>query len=323
MTRRPAVTLIEVLVSMFIMAIGMLALLVLFPLGAVSMGQALKDDRCQSTSSMADNVAIAWNIRHGTFVASVLPINPVANPPVTLAAAGGTVYVDPYPSANGAVLPVVGTPAVIPNTALIPRMSPIFLQNLYQQVNPPPPQVPVVSVAQLVDRFFSLPDDITFLDNGAPDIVNTGGMIDRGRRYSFAYLVTAPQPQSALDSIVQLTVVVYSSRPIGALTSEATYTATNYITPPVFSPNGVQVSWNPAAQTTPNIKFGSWILDTTAGNTPSFYRVVNITDVGPGSLMVEVQPNLRANIGTAVLPGSITVMENVAEVFDKGTSWQP
>ncbi len=46
MTRRPAVTLMEVLIAMFIMAIGMLALLALFPVGAVSMAQALKDDRC-------------------------------------------------------------------------------------------------------------------------------------------------------------------------------------------------------------------------------------------------------------------------------------
>ena len=37
MIRRPAVTLMEVLIAMFIMAIGMLALLVLFPIGAISM----------------------------------------------------------------------------------------------------------------------------------------------------------------------------------------------------------------------------------------------------------------------------------------------
>src|SRR5689334_20597212 len=84
MTRRPAVTLIEVLVTMFIMAIGMLALLTLFPLGAISMGQALKDDRCASTAAMAENVAIAMNIRHDTNV--LLAFN---------ASGGGPVYVDP------------------------------------------------------------------------------------------------------------------------------------------------------------------------------------------------------------------------------------
>ncbi len=83
MTRRPATTLIEVLVAMFIMAIGMLALMVLFPLGALNMGQAFKDDRCASTAAMAENVAIAMNVRHDPSVTAAF------NTPSTL------VYVDP------------------------------------------------------------------------------------------------------------------------------------------------------------------------------------------------------------------------------------
>jgi hypothetical protein len=312
MTRRPAVTLIEVLVSMFIMAIGMLALLVLFPLGAISMGQALKDDRAASTASMAENVAIAWNIRHDASASATL-------------ATGLSVYIDP----NGTIIAppgnaVVGTPAIIPNTAIISRVSPGFFVPLLAAS-------PTVTPTQLADRWFSLPDDITFYANGSPDL--NSGFIDRGRRYSFAYLLTAPPlvpgapplipgvPQSSVDNLVQLSVVVYSGRAIGALTSEPTYQAAG-----TAGSNGVVVNWTPPLQTTPNIKFGSWILDTTFGNTPTFYRVVNITDVGANSMVLEVQPNLKANIIGTQIPGpfgSITVMENVVEVFDKGTSWQP
>jgi Tfp pilus assembly protein PilV len=43
-TRRAGLSRVEVLVAMFIMALGMIALLTLFPLGALQMGQALKDD---------------------------------------------------------------------------------------------------------------------------------------------------------------------------------------------------------------------------------------------------------------------------------------
>jgi prepilin-type N-terminal cleavage/methylation domain-containing protein len=43
---RKGVTLAEVLVAMFVVAIGMLALLALFPVGALQMAQAIKDDRC-------------------------------------------------------------------------------------------------------------------------------------------------------------------------------------------------------------------------------------------------------------------------------------
>ena len=56
-TRRHArrgITLTEVLVAMFVMALGMLALLTLFPLGAMQMGGALRDDRSAQIAAQAD-----------------------------------------------------------------------------------------------------------------------------------------------------------------------------------------------------------------------------------------------------------------------------
>ncbi|MCI0703606.1 MAG: prepilin-type N-terminal cleavage/methylation domain-containing protein, partial [Planctomycetia bacterium] len=43
--RRAGVTLLEVLTAIFITGVALLALLVLFPLGAMAMAQAIKDDR--------------------------------------------------------------------------------------------------------------------------------------------------------------------------------------------------------------------------------------------------------------------------------------
>jgi hypothetical protein len=54
-SRRAGLSLVEVLVALFIMALGMIALLTLFPLGALQMGQALKDDRCSQAVNAADN----------------------------------------------------------------------------------------------------------------------------------------------------------------------------------------------------------------------------------------------------------------------------
>src|SRR3954452_8343533 len=45
MTRRSGITLVEVLVAILITGVGLLSLLVLFPLGALEMAQAVKDDR--------------------------------------------------------------------------------------------------------------------------------------------------------------------------------------------------------------------------------------------------------------------------------------
>ena len=50
---RAGLTLMEVLVSIFIMAIGMLALLTLFPLGALRIDQAIKDERTAQAAVQA------------------------------------------------------------------------------------------------------------------------------------------------------------------------------------------------------------------------------------------------------------------------------
>src|SRR5438876_7451723 len=53
MNRRNAVTLTEVLIAIFVLSIGLMALLSLFPLGAAQMAQALKDQRCAEAAGIA------------------------------------------------------------------------------------------------------------------------------------------------------------------------------------------------------------------------------------------------------------------------------
>jgi hypothetical protein len=276
MKRRPALSMVEVLMAMFIMAIGMMALLALFPLGAVSMAQALKDDRCASTASMAENVAIAMNLRHDNNVNTAFAAEATASQPLL-------VYVDP----NGFLTLPAPAKTLVGGVTTIQRIAPIF-----------------ASTPQFADRWFSLPDDITFLENGTPDTINTGGFIDRGRRYSYAYLL-----RKLPSNLVQLYVVVYSNRPVGALTVEPTFTATG-----AAGSNGIVMN---AAGT--SIKRGGWILDPVGG---FFYRVTNIADAG-GATVVDVQPNLAVGLGGGTNAGNVVIMDNVAEVFDKGTGWQP
>src|SRR5579859_7906475 len=66
MKARAGVTLIEVLLAIFIMAIGLLALLTLFPVGAVSMAQAIRDDRVAQGAQQATAYANALNFRNDT-----------------------------------------------------------------------------------------------------------------------------------------------------------------------------------------------------------------------------------------------------------------
>ena len=53
-TARKAVTLTEVLIAIFLMGIGLMAILSLFPLGASQMAQALQDQRAAEAATTAD-----------------------------------------------------------------------------------------------------------------------------------------------------------------------------------------------------------------------------------------------------------------------------
>ena len=80
-TRR-GFSLTEVIVALFIMAIGIISLLTLFPLGAVQMGKALRDDRSQTTGVIADGkMRLWWQLA----ITDVLPGEPIQgyNPAAT------------------------------------------------------------------------------------------------------------------------------------------------------------------------------------------------------------------------------------------------
>jgi hypothetical protein len=289
MTRRPAVTLLEVLVSLFIMAIGMLALLALFPLGAVTMGRALQDDRVASTASMAENVAVAFDLRNDGQVSRSIILTEILNPPANPAGPGNPVFVDPYGAVQN--LPPLGQ---VGKSIGIARVNPNFSFGTQAKI----------------DRWFTLPDDLTYLENGTPDL--SAGVVPRGRRYSFAYLLRRPQAFSA--QTMQVAIVVYRDRPTDALTVEPTYTAQG-----AAGTRSVTLTWT-APQPAPDVRRGGWILDTTTGGNvvqAHFYRAVDPIQTGAGSMVVEVEPTLKADLN------AVTVMEQVVGVFEKPLAWQP
>ncbi len=160
-------------------------------------------------------------------------------------------------------------------------------------------------------RYFSLPDDMTFFDNGAPDTSN--GAIQRGGRYTWAYLLHRSQPASS-TAPVDLTVVVYAGRATSVPGGENTFAAAGNA-----GDTAVSVSWG--AGQPPGIKRGSWILDTSSekdangnlvGVNGLFYRVVSVSQPSSNLMNLEVQTPLIKAVN------SVTVLDNVVEVFSRG-----
>jgi prepilin-type N-terminal cleavage/methylation domain-containing protein len=312
---RSGVTLVEVLVAIFVLGLGLLAILALFPLAALNMSQAIKDDRTGHAAANADDIAFAWIIRQDTGVQNAM-VNPGYGGLPNLAGSPGQsypVYVDPTgwvlsggasPN-NGVTNPIPMIPGLANS---MPRQTLRFLNDITFDTNLPGGGIPYRN-AQIMRWCTLLDDQTNWGDNGVPITVQFE------QRYSWAYLLY--MPQASTPTVVNLSVVVYSGRqqqltaggtPMGENTYQAVFNAGSTIVP---------VTWNPAAQEKPAIRRGGWICDATMQPNPHgyFYRVVGVTETGPGSMDVEVQfyPKASAN------PGVLLVLDNVVEVFDKGT----
>jgi hypothetical protein len=337
MAHRSGVTLVEVLVAIFVMGLGLLALLALFPLAALNMSQAIKDDRTGHAAANADDIAFAWKIRNDPALQAAM-LNPNATPnpafanlpdltfsqgpsypvyvdPIGWILAGGTSPTNWAGPGNLAPAPLpMPLPPGVTGTAL-PRQTLLFLndQNVANGWGDPSLGAGGIPYrnAQVMRWCTLLDDQTSWGDNGVPSPVQFEG------RYSWAYLVR--MRQAATPTVVDLSVVVYSGRqqqltaggtPMGENAYQAIFTAGSTL---------VTVTWNPAVQEKPPIRRGRWILDATM-QPPNphgyFFRVVGVTDTGPGSMDVEVQfpPQVSAN------PGVLLVLENVVEVFPKGTA---
>jgi hypothetical protein len=378
MNRRPAATLMEVLVAIFVTAIGLLALLALFPLGALSMAQAIKDGRTAHATANAERNAVTLNVRQdpqlltnsqlvltpGTAIPAVFANpnfgtqNPSWLPPADPDGPSYPVFVDPIGWQAFSVLPnwarlVGGTPG-------IPRRNLDFIERFTVPPLPPGSPISAFRTRHTLNRF-TLGDDIAFLQpdpanpqNDAfiglpcpPPTPTGGGVVTREGRYSWAYLLKRPR---TADASVDLTVVVYSQRPIQLGGSLVPQGETVYTTPPNFLPANragsvvVTLTWGPG-QEKPAIRRNGWILDASReirtltlpnGSTTLFgtahgvfYRVLDVVEpgqVGVNSIDVEIQGVLRhdimpVNTGSFQCIPQIVVMENVVEVFEKGTGW--
>jgi len=316
MTRhRPGMSLTEVLVALFIMALGTIAILTMFPLGMMQMGQALKDDRTAQAAAQADGY-LRWYwktevVEKGggsePFVQALTNPDSGASPPHGLTPPVGPsypVFVDPMGFLAPWSAGTGGSQFWVGNQN-VPRRSLTLVMN---QVN--------AGATSYAQRVCSLMDGLTYDQSGAAAMPN-GTTIEREMRYNWLWVVQ--RPDNTDRTTARMTVVVFDRRsflyaPPGAEAAVSTV------------PNGV--SGTPGAtsvcfptNTNLGVQKGGWIMDATISPTlgvmnANFYRVVSVTDDGT-FLNVELQTPIKPDALPAGTQRTFIVLAGVSEVFER------
>lgn len=297
-TRRHGLTLTESLVAMFIAAIGMISLMALFPLGALQMGQALKDARCTETATNAEAILRSyWRVEvieknSEPAILTAFGTNPGLSDPV---------FIDP-----------IGRLSTATNIGGIPGLS-------RQRIN-------TATTFLRAFRYCSLLDDMTFDPSGAP--VVTGGRLERAGRYNWlAVLQREDNTVATYES--KLTILVFDGRAPGFLApnSEMVYDASAPATRlHSFIPGATTLQLRfPSTDTRPPLSKGRWVaFFTPANRLLTFHRVVSLADADNGTnitynleLQTPIPTGTATSLGHDPATCRVIVFAGLAEVFER------
>lgn len=299
MTRRAGLTLMEVLVTLFILAFGMMAVLTLFPLAASNMFQAIKWDRTAQAAHAADGFFRAhWK-------AEVVERNRDGQP----------ILEDFFPTLEDPSFNAVGSPRALPRPAPDEASYPVVVdpmgylarvgrpeqswfgdggltsvprRNLWLVGNNPP----------FALRLCSLMDGFGYNEVGQPTP-------DREMRYNWLWVLQRVPNGNRFAA--NMTVVVFDFRPhlSNRAGSEAVFAAT-------LAPGSTAV----VVPGNPDIKPGQWIMDATVGGGTSkirqaqFYQVIGVTPDTPGAgqTTLELQSPIRTPTDGSTVPYNGTIV---------------
>jgi hypothetical protein len=321
-TRRAGVSLMEVLVGFGIMAIGVTSVITLFPFAALTLGQALRDDRTITCAVTADgflrehhlrrvveaeqNGAISTEPYHVAFdnpgggLPPPLPNQPsypVALDPMGYAARSGRTDRD-----------WIGDPLTAPTAmTLVPRRT-LSTADPANNLNAIP----------LSQRLCSQIDGLTYNDDGQ---VSSNPADMRELRYNWMWVLQRPVNRDRYT--VRMQVVVFDKR------------AHLYAPPKVetvlggalFVPGETAITNVPAGT---EIRKGSWVMDATilpaqGLRHAEFYRVVSVTEQANGTVALDVHKPIARPDGlinpaapwTYQYTGTLVFMPAVADVYER------
>jgi prepilin-type N-terminal cleavage/methylation domain-containing protein len=322
--RRAGLTLMEVLVTLVILAIGVLAILTLFPLAAVNMARAVKDDRSYHAARSMDGLV------RGYWKAEIVETGG-ANDPLLFNA-----FDDPDgPTGNRNLLPAGpfewSYPVVVDPwgyTARVPGRR--------DWIGDPSTFVP----RRTMSRLFTDPQGRDVLS--AISLKDTVGYdadlrLTADREYRYNALVIAQRPLNINRYAANLTVVVFDNRPFLFAPSVSEAVFGTQFTPGSnvrFIPGGTTITVNHTVGVGPNVRPGRWVMDASVNpgnNNPArplirhanLYQVVSVvTDTGDPTTarvtILEVQtPVTTTDNNLTAYNGTLVVLDGVSGVFQR------
>jgi hypothetical protein len=290
-TRRPATSLMEVLIATAILAIGLLAILALFPIGAVNMARAINQNRAAEQGMSGEAMfryywKNAWVDR--ATGGGLRPLDgswipqPNPNPPIRVQGASdiepmilwldavqdqnfpyGPIRIIPTTSAQPS-FPVLVDPVGFRTQA--PAAPPAPSNQNYIAANPAFPRRTTLAAAaadlspRATVRLTTLLDEFSYDGNGEPAAYT--GQLERGGRYNVAWLMQ--RAKNNVPHEVHLTVLVYAGRsPTDTASSEQYFpaVATDYYANVDPKPKALTVSLN--GQPRPSLLTGKWVAFST------------------------------------------------------------
>lgn len=248
---RPGLSLVEVLATIFILAIGMVSVLVLFPVGALKVRQSLINERIALCAANGESSFKVLN-QTGYITDAILASGPMP-------------FYAQTPDGN--YLAMIDQCADSAATGTYPASSTNSLSVFFATSIPP-----TQNQTQFKKIWFFLQDDIEWDNTGS-----TNGAFARGQAFSWAYLlrknIKGPTP------MFDLTILVYHGR------SPSLYESENdkKLSLALMADSGavgnlaVAVTALPTKEEGRTLVKGSWIVDTT-NREFEFYQVQAITE---------------------------------------------
>lgn len=335
---RSAVTLMEVLVATFILSIGLISVIAMFPVGARNMIESVKNERTAQGAHNADNLLrVSWKDWHmkpdgslrsdQELYAYRFPLfyfdaqgifPPPANPALP--------YMNQIPNADTGISHTVFIDPIGYQTQ---ALNGVNYQNYIGGINQFIQRIPHPDAFGKQNyRMACLPDDKTFAPSGEPAV--PGGQVDRGYRYNYAWMLR--RPNNTVKSEAQLWVLAFDGRSYNDVAAQEVVFQND--TSAAANPNPGFYRFNDESTVNmnfsntgvrPPLKKGSWIMvatQFTVNGVPrwfvEFSRVIAIDEPTLGQQLVL---GLEQPIGYAGSPGNgqyIVIFEHLAEVFSRG-----